>query len=548
METTNKKGKFWIPLIMAACIVAGLLLGALLTHNYEEKNGRRYSSLNKLSALMSLIDARYVDTIDLSKMSEDLIPIVLQELDPHSVYITAEERKLTDEQLEGSFSGIGVEFRMLDDTIFVTAIVKGGPSEKAGLLAGDRIVAIDGSSSAGKGLYNDEVMKKLRGKKGSVVKVGVLRKGEKALIDFSITRGDIPVYSVDARYKIGNEIGYVRIGDFGRNAHAEFLNAIAWLQQQGCSRYIIDLRGNTGGLMEPALNIANEFLPDNRLILYTQGKAYEREDVYSNGKGSCQDYPVVVLMDEWSASSSEILAGALQDNDRAWIVGRRSFGKGLVQTEIPFRDGSAVRLTVARFYIPSGRCIQKPYVNGADESYQMDILNRYTNGELGSKDSIHLIDSLRFETRGGRTVYGGGGIVPDYFVPLDTSGYTVWYTQVLNNGLISGFAYTYALDNKETLKNYQTVSKLSAYLDDQDLITPFLHYATARKVRGRPDFISISFPMVQRDIKSNIARMLLGEDAFWMVYQDKDPVMDKAIEVIVKATDVVVRKQPVKNG
>lgn len=539
METT-KKTKYWLPLVMAACVVVGLVLGTLLTRQYEAGSGKRLNNLNKLSALLGLIDNKYVDSLDLTKISEDLIPYVLKELDPHSVYMSAEERKLSDAQIEGRFGGIGVEFRMLDDTIFVTSVVKGGPSERVGLLAGDRIVTIEDSVFAGKGIGSEAVMKRLRGEKGKAVNIGVYRKGEPGLLPFTIVRDDIPVYSVNAKYKIGQDVGYIRIGDFGRNAHAEFLNAVASLRNQGCGRLIIDLRGNTGGLMDAALNIANEFLPANRLILYTQGKAYKREDVYSNGKGSCQQYPVVVLVDEWSASSSEIVAGALQDNDRAWIVGRRTFGKGLVQQEIPFRDGSAVRLTIARFYIPSGRCIQKHYNNGDDESYQYDILNRYLNGELGSRDSIRTIDSLRFETRGGRTVYGGGGIVPDYFVALDTSGYTAWYSQVVGNGLVSGFAYTWAVDNRERLKAFNTPNKLAAYLDELDLITPFLKYATARNVRGRYEFISPSLPMVQRDIESNIARMLMGEDAFWMLYQDGDPLLDKAVEVIVKAGNVVV--------
>jgi carboxyl-terminal processing protease len=541
---TNKRTKIWIPLIMAGCVVVGLVLGALLSRNQFESNGHRYSNLNKLSALISLIDARYVDSVDLSKLSEDLIPIVLQELDPHSVYISAEERKITDEQLEGSFSGIGVQFRLLEDTIFVTTVIKGGPSERAGLLPGDRIITIDDSLFAGKTINNDQILKTLRGDKGSVVSLGIKRHGKPGLISCKVTRDDIPVYSIDARYMIGQEIGYIKIGEFGRNAHTEFLNAVAFLRQQGCTRYIIDLRGNTGGLMEPALNIVNEFLPDNRLILYTKGKSYPREDVYSNGKGSCQNNPVVVLMDEWSASSSEILAGALQDNDRAYIVGRRSFGKGLVQNEVPFRDGSAVRLTVARFYIPSGRSIQKPYVNGSDRSYQMDILNRYMKGEFGSRDSIRFIDSLGFKTAGGRTVYGGGGIMPDYFVPLDTSGYTAWYTQVTNYGLVSGFAFSYALEHMESLKLFKSANKLSSYLDDQDLISPFISYAASRKIRGRPGFISVSYPLVINEIKASIARMMLGEDAFWKLYQENDPTLDKAVEVVIKAKNVIGQELP----
>lgn len=531
-----KKNKFWLPLILAACVAVGWVLGSVLTRNNVLQNNLRYSNLNKLSALLNLIDSRYVDTIDLTTISENMIPYVLKELDPHSVYITAEERKLTDVQIEGSFSGVGVEFRMLDDTIFVASVVKAGPAERAGILAGDRIVTIEDEAFVGSSINSDRVMKKLRGAKGTSVKVGVLRRGMKGLMPFTIVRDDIPVYSVDTYYKVGNDIGYIRIADFGRNAHAEFLRAMASLKAKGCARFIVDLRGNTGGLMEPALNIANEFLPNNRLILYTQGKAYKREDVYSNGKGTCQNVPVAILVDEWSASSSEILAGSLQDNDRAWIIGRRTFGKGLVQQEIPFRDGSVVRLTIARFYIPSGRCIQKPYMNGADEDYQLDILYRYEKGELGSRDSIRFADSLKYTTRKGRTVYGGGGIMPDFFIPMDTTGYTAWYTKAANQGLISAFAYTYALDHKKELEAFKTPAKLAAYLEEKDLLTPFIEYARQRNVRGRNEFIAPSFPLVQREINANIARMLLGDDAFWILYQDNDPMLLKAVEVLMKET------------
>jgi carboxyl-terminal processing protease len=521
---------------MAMCLVIGLVIGTILSRNEVYNNsGKRFQNLNKISALLSLIDSRYVDSIDLSGISEDLIPKVLAELDPHSVYITAEDRKITDEQLEGSFSGIGVQFRVLQDTIYVVAIVKGGPSERAGLIAGDRIVSINDSAFIGNIASNEKILKTLRGDKGSIVKLGVKRYNQKEILNFNVVRDDIPVYSVDAKYKIGNEIGYIKIGNFGVNAHSEFIQAYAFLQKQGCNKFIVDLRGNTGGLMEPALNIANEFLPANKLILYTQGKSYPREDVYSNGKGSCQNSPLVVLLDEWSASSSEILAGALQDNDRAWVVGRRSFGKGLVQTEIPFKDGSAVRLTIARFYVPSGRCIQKPYKNGQDENYQMDIVNRYMKGEFSSRDSIRFIDSLKYETTGGRIVYGGGGIMPDYFVPLDTSGISSWYTRVQNQDLISLFSFRYVDQHRESLKAYSSANHLSSWLDDLNLIPTFVNFAATKGVRGRPEFISMSFPLVQTNIKANIARLMLGEDAFWKLYQENDNTLNKAVEVVIKA-------------
>jgi len=536
---TNKKERVWIPLLMAGCVVIGLFIGALLSRNYTESNGGKVTKLNKLSALINLIETKYVDSVDVSKLTEDLIPMVMQELDPHSVYISADERKMTDEQLDGSFSGIGVQFRMMQDTIFVTDVIKGGPADRVGLMDGDRIVTIEGANYTGKKINTDDILKKLRGKKGSAVKIGVLRHGSGKLKTYSLTRDDIPVYSINARYKIGKDIGYIKINEFGRNAHTEFLNAVAYLKHEGCSRFIIDLRDNHGGLMEPALNIANEFLPDNRLILYTKGHSYPREDVYSNGKGTCQTNPVVIMIDEGSASSSEILAGALQDNDRASIVGRRSFGKGLVQEEIPFRDGSAVRLTIARFYIPSGRCIQKPYKKGADDDYDMDIVKRYEKGELSSINNIHFPDSLRFKTTGGRTVYGGGGIMPDYFVPLDIAGYTAWYAEALNNGFLYGFAFDYTIDHMNVLKSFKTADKLASYLDSQDLVNPFISYAAARGLRGRPDFIYVSFPFVINDVKSNIAHMMLGENAFWMIYQKDDPALVKSIRVVSKSKHIV---------
>jgi len=538
----NNKGKVWLPIVMAACVVVGLLLGTIMSrHSLLGTGGGSY--MNKISALMSLIDTKYVDSVDQEQMVEDLLPKILGELDPHSVYISAKERAAANEQIMGSFSGIGVQFNVQDDTIRVVTVIAGGPSAKAGLQAGDRIVKINGRPFVGKLANNDTIMKTLRGDKGTKVKVSVRRRHSNKILTYTIVRDDIPLYSVDARYKIGKDIGYIKIGNFGRLAHSEFLQAMAYLQKNKCNRYIIDLRGNPGGLMEPALNIANEFLPANRLILYTKGKAYPREDVYSTGKGSFQKCPLVVLVDEGSASSSEILAGAIQDNDRGFVVGRRSFGKGLVQNEIPFRDGSAVRLTIARFYIPSGRCIQKPYKNGEDENYQMDIVNRYLKGELDSKDSIHVNKNLRYKTAGGRVVYGGGGILPDYFMPLDTTGVTSWYYKVANAGLINSFAYSYTDNHRDILKLYKTPSQLSAYLDGQDLITPFLNYTESKNVRGRYEFIQKSFPMVLIQLKAFIARNIIGDDAFWMIAQEDDATLAKGIDVIRRTRRNTVLKQ-----
>jgi carboxyl-terminal processing protease len=530
MEKKNKL-KVWLPILLAVSLVLGMAIGGILSRNALENNGLY---VNKLNALLSVIDAKYVDTVDQAKMVEDLLPEILAQLDPHSVYLPAKDLAAANEQIEGSFSGVGIQFNIVDDTARVVSVVAGGPSQKAGILPGDKIVRINGKPFVGKKINNDLVLKTLRGKKGEPVKVSVLRHTTRKMVTYTIFRNDIPLYSVDARYRIGKEIGYIKIGTFGRSAHTEFVQAMAYLTQQKCARFIIDLRGNTGGLMEPALEIANEFLPANRLILYTQGKSYPREDVYSNGKGSFQNNPLVILTDEWSASSSEILTGALQDNDRAYIVGRRTFGKGLVQNEIPFRDGSAVRLTIARFYMPSGRSIQKPYVKGSDENYQNDILNRYLKGEFDSMDSIHVNAKQKYETAGGRTVYGGGGIIPDFFVPLDTSGVTSWFNKVSSKGLINGYAFAYTDANRDSLKPYNTANKLSAFLDDQDLITPFVDYTFARGVFGRPSFIQVSYPMVLTQLKAYIARNMLGEDAFWKILQEDDPTLTKGVEVVIK--------------
>lgn len=528
---SNNKGIVWVPIAMTACIVIGLFAGTWMSrHTLLGTGSNPYMS--KIQALMSLIDTKYVDSVNQKKIVEDLMPKILGELDPHSVYLSAEERTSANEVIEGSFSGIGVQFLNIDDTVCVVSVVKGGPSSKAGLMDGDRIIKINHKMFVGKAVTDEKIMKNLRGEFGSKVNVTVYRPKTRKNYTYTILRGDIPLYSISARYKIGKDLGYIKIADFGRTAHTEFLQAMAYLKKQNCKKFIIDLRGNPGGLMEPALNIANEFLPKNRLILYTQGKAYPREDVYSTGKGSFQACPLVVLVDQWSASSSEILAGAIQDNDRGYVVGRRSYGKGLVQNEIPFRDGSAVRLTIARFYIPSGRCIQKPYKDGVDENYQRDILNRYMSGELGSKDSISVNKKEKYETVGGRTVYGGGGIIPDYFIPYDTTGMTAWYSKVLSNRLLNKFAFHYTDTHRDSLRAYSTPNKLSSYLDDQDLIPKFLEYCEIRGTRGRVSFIEKSFPLALVALKAFIARDMIDEDAFWKLYQEDDLDLTKAVEII----------------
>jgi carboxyl-terminal processing protease len=542
MEKRNNL-KIWTPIIAASFLVVGLLMGSFMSRNSWQQNGMY---VNKLNALMSLIDSRYVDTINQNEMIESLMPQILAQLDPHSIYLSAKDVKAANESIEGSFSGIGVEFNIIDDTIRVVSVVAGGPSQKVGLKPGDKVIRINGKPFVGKKVNNEAVLKLLRGEKGSTVKVTVLRHKAHKMFTFTITRDDIPLYSLDAKYRIGSDIGYIKINTFGRTAHTEFLQAMAYLTQKKCTKFIIDLRGNTGGLMEPALQIANEFLPAGKLILYTQGKSYPKEEFKSNGKGMFQNSPLVILTDEWSASSSEILSGAMQDNDRAYLVGRRTFGKGLVQNEIPFRDGSAVRLTIARFYIPSGRCIQKPYKKGADANYQNDILNRYLGGEFDSQDSIDVDFKQAYKTSGGRTVYGGGGIIPDYFVPIDTSGVTSWYNKVNSQGLIQGFAYNYADTYRDSLSRFKDANRLSFFLEDQNLIPGFVDYAWTRGVMGRDFIIEPSYPLVLTQIKAFIARNMLGEDAFWKILQENDPTLTKGVEVVSTMKGGMVSMKPQK--
>ena len=418
----NKKNYVWFPFLGAVLVIIGIYLGTVSTRG--EKALQKDTRFNKIEYLLNIINSQYVDSVDVEKLIEDAMPTILNELDPHSVYIPAKDLESTNEELEGSFSGIGVQFSLQNDTIMVVGVISGGPSEKIGIMPGDRIVEINDSVFTGKDITNEKVMKTLRGAKGTEVKVGVRRSTSKDVLSFNIIRGDIPVNSVDASYMIDQETGYVKISKFGRSTYNEMISSLAKLAAQGGKQYIIDLRGNSGGYLDIAINMINEFLPKDQLIVYTDGVHSARSEAKSNGRGVFQNAPLVVLIDEWSASASEIFAGAIQDNDRGTVIGRRSFGKGLVQQQIPFVDGSAMRLTVARYYIPSGRSIQKEYKMGHDEDYGMDIINRFNHGEFYNQDSIKMNDSLIYFTSNGRTVYGGGGVMPVIFVQIDTTGLT----------------------------------------------------------------------------------------------------------------------------
>ena len=406
-----------------------------------------------------------------------------------------------------------------------------------GILAGDRIISVNDTSFVGEGISNERVMKNLRGPKGTTVKLEILRKTAKKPLTYEVTRGDIPVNSVDAAFMLDDKSGYIKVSKFGRTTYDEFITALSKLNNQGAESFIIDLRGNSGGLMDIPINMANEFLPANRLIVYAEGKAFEREDAISNGTGAFQKEPLVVLTDEWSASSSEIFAGAIQDNDRGLIVGRRTFGKGLVQQQIPFRDGSAIRLTVARYYTPSGRCIQKEYQLGKAEDYSMDIVNRYMHGEFFNVDSIKQNKELVFHTVNGREVYGGGGIMPDIFVPRDTTGYTSYFNNVANEGLLYQYAFDYTDKYREKLSEAKSVEELEAMLEPNMLLNKFVQYAAQKGIRPRPVYINISRKLIVHTLQAYIARNILGEEAFYKLLLRDDETLRKAQEALAKGDE-----------
>ena len=527
----NKKTFIWLPIIIAVAMVAGLYIGRYY-HQASMIGPGFFSTHSKIESLLDIINSQYVDTVDSKQLVEDVMPKIIGELDPHSAYIPAKDLESVNEELEGSFGGIGVQFSILNDTITVVSVISGGPSEKVGILPGDRIIAVNDTSFVGKEITNEKVMGKLRGPKGSQVNLSIKRASSKTPLEFDVVCGDIPVNSVDVSFKINEKTGYLKISKFGRTTYDEFMNALAKLKKEGAEKYIIDLRGNTGGYMEAAINMVNEFLPKGQLIVYTEGKAFKREEAYSNGTGAFQKNQVIILMDEWSASASEIFAGAIQDNDRGLIVGRRSFGKGLVQQQIPFSDGSAIRLTIARYYTPSGRSIQKNYELGKNDDYSQDIMNRFLHGEFDSKDSIKLNTELRYKTLNGRDVYGGGGIMPDIFVPRDTIGITSYFNNVVNTGLIYQFAFKYSDEHRETLEKYKNYQDILRYMQKQPLLNEFVAYAATHGVKPRPVYINISRHLITNQLYAYIARNILGDEAFYPILMTHDNTLLKAVEIL----------------
>lgn len=519
----------WYPLVISIAIVLGIVIG-----NYISTKKFTLDKDRKINAVLNLIQSEYVDSIDVKDLVEQAIPAIIGNLDPHSYYIPASDIHAENEKLDGSMSGIGVSFFMMNDTANVDQVIPNGPAEKVGMLAGDRIISVNGESIVGGTLTAEGIRSKIRGEKGTKVRIGVKRNTSKKTLTFTITRDDIPMNTIDVSYMLDDKTGYIKIAQFGKNTYDEFFAALSKLKKDGASRYIVDLRGNPGGYMEMAILMVNEFLEQGELIVYTKGRK-EREDiqVWSDDQGSFHDAQVAVLIDEYSASASEIMAGALQDNDRGLVVGRRSFGKGLVQKQIYLPDSSAIRLTIARYYTPSHRCIQKDYTLGDEDDYSKELYDRYTHGELYSADSIKVDKSKIFRTANGRIVYGGGGIVPDIFVPNDTTGITTYYRAVANLGLLQQYVYTYVDINRDQLKNVKTVKQLMGMMPSDDALTyDFVCYARDNGVPMRWYYINLSRSLIARQLRALVIRDVLGSEEFYRYYNRTDNTVNAALKAL----------------
>jgi carboxyl-terminal processing protease len=551
MKNRRERLIVFMPLIISVALIIGILLGNWITGMRlkgmvtDEFNNQRFlirpgnSGSNfslsprgsKVTSALQYILNEYVDTVSMGNLNESLMPALVDNLDPHSMYIPASEFQRFSEPLMGNFSGIGVSFNMTDDTVAIINTIPNGPSEMVGVMAGDRIIMVDDSVVAGVNMPSDDIVRMLKGPKNTVVKVTIYRRGEPAPIDFEITRDDIPIYSVDVAYMVNENTGFIKISQFAQTTYHEFTQAIERLKTQGVEKLIIDLRRNGGGIMEAATMIADQFLEEGQLIVYTEGRSRPRENDYASSRGMLKDAKVVVLIDETSASASEILAGAIQDNDRGLVIGRRSFGKGLVQEEMRFSDGSALRLTVARYYTPTGRSIQRPYENGKEDYYH-DFSERWMRGEFEYRDSVKFDDSQKFYTPGGKIVYGGGGIMPDVFVPLDTTGASEYYNRVRSLGLMYRFAFHYTDINRASLDQFTTAREIESFLDDQNLMPQFIQYA--REKGAQPDYedIRTSELILQKTIKAYVARNIIDNAGFYPIIADIDETLKVAIDTI----------------
>lgn len=528
----------WFPLVISISIAAGILIG-----NHISTKKFILDKDRKINTVLNIIESEYVDSVDIKDLVERTIPKIVANLDPHSYYIPAKDVKSVNDELEGSISGIGISFIMANDSAQVVEVIPNGPAEKAGILAGDRIVSVNDSIITGSTVSSEKVQSLIRGAKDTKVTIKIKRNSSKNLLSFDITRGDIPINTVDASYMLDKTTGYVKVNKFGRNTYDEFLTALGLLQEQGATRYIVDLRGNAGGYMEMAILMVNEFLSKGEMIVYTKARdPRENTQVWSDNSGSFHDAQIAVLIDEYSASASEILAGALQDNDRGLVVGRRSFGKGLVQKQTYLPDSSALRLTIARYFTPSGRCLQKDYKPGDESSYSMELYDRYSHGEIYNADSIKVDKSKIFKTAHGRTVYGNGGIVPDIFVPNDTVGITSYYIAVANKGLLQKFAFEYTDINRDRLQKVKSVDKLLTMLPSDDALTyDFITYAKDNGVPIRWYYINQSRSLIARQLKALIARDVLGTEAFYRIQNRSD----KAVNAALSAMNAGKAKYPV---
>ena len=526
----NKKTVVIIPLLIAVSVAAGMLIGNLLNRNSQYTYRANPAATNKISTVLNLINQGYVDTVNMASIVEKTIPEILKNLDPHTTYIPAKSMAKVEEEMSGKFSGIGVQFSIMEDTVRIIDVISGGPSSKIGLMPGDRIVRVNDSIIAGTNVTNATVLSLLKGKKNTKVIVGIVRKGFADELEFEITRGEIPLYSVDVGYMIDNETGFIKISRFGNTTYHEFMDKMAFLKSSGAKKVIIDLRQNTGGSLVAVLQMLDEFLEKGEPILYTEGINQPRKTYDASGKNRWKGMGVFVLIDEFSASASEIFAGAMQDNDRGIVIGRRSFGKGLVQEQIPLMDGSALRLTVARFYTPSGRCIQSSYDGGNDE-YFRHIQERFENMEQLVADSIHFIDSLKYETKGGRIVYGGGGIMPDFFVPIDTTGNSDYFTAIYRKGLIYTFAYSYADEHREELSKLKTAEEFDSYLDRKRALNDFIKFAETKGVKKDANGLKVSGEIINTQLKAYIARNIIGEEGFFPIIKKIDKTLLRAIEI-----------------
>ncbi len=538
-ENKRNLGYILLPLVLCAGIIGGIFIGKFVEQ-------RRVSpTQEKLQTILDLIESQYVDEINIDSLLEKSIPDIMLSLDPHSAYIPASELTQTNDELAGSFGGVGVSFQIINDTVNVIEVVSGGPAEKVGLLPGDRIIEADGKQLSGANVTNEDVFSALRGKEGTKVKIKVKRSNSRNLLDYEVTRGEIPSNSVDASYMMSDRTGYIKVSKFARTTYSEFLNALSKLKGKGATGYIIDLRNNSGGYMDQAIFMANEFLPSGKMIVYTKGRTPENETIaVSDGTGGFQDAAVTVLTNEFSASASEIFAGAMQDNDRGVVIGRRSFGKGLVQNQTELPDSSAIRLTVARYYTPSGRSIQKEYKRGRDGKYELEIVDRYNHGEFYSQDSIRFDESKKFTTAAGRTVYGGGGIMPDIFVPEDTIGYTSYYIEAVNRGLIQKFCHEMAEKYRPLMKE-KTLANMNRIVPrDESLLNLFVDWAVGQGLPARWYYINQSRDLLLNQLRAVLARDLVGYEAFIEILNEKDTTVKKAKDILSSGEAETLLRKP----